>query len=167
MKNRIAAIMATAIALVSCAQGTKTPDYYVCAYIWPSCHDDSLAHELIWPGGQGEWEIINAGTPRFPGHYQPREPLWKGDQDDDPEVVEKWINTALKYGINTFIYDWYWFHKYPFLEEALDNGFLKAPSNEKMNFYIMYANHEVTNYWNPHINSATETLTFDPRIDWE
>ena len=167
MKNRIAAILATAIALVSCAQGTKTPDYYVCAYIWPSCHDDSLAHELIWPGGQGEWEIINAGTPRFPGHYQPREPLWKGDQDDDPEVVEKWINTALKYGVNTFIYDWYWFHKYPFLEEALDNGFLKAPSNEKMNFYIMYANHEVTNLWNPYTNTDDKTLLFDPRIDWE
>lgn len=82
-------------------------------------------------------------------------------------MVEKWINTALKYGVNTFIYDWYWFHKYPFLEEALDNGFLKAPSNEKMNFYIMYANHEVTNYWNPYINSDTETLTFDPRIDWD
>ena len=93
--------------------------------------------------------------------------MWKGDQDDDPKVVEKWINTALKYGVNTFIYDWYWFHNYPFLEEALDNGFLKAPSNEKMNFYIMYANHEVTNYWNPHINQDTKTLTFDPRIDWD
>ena len=166
-RNRIAAILAAALAFVACGKGPKTPDYYVCAYIWPSCHDDSLAHELIWPGGQGEWEIINAGTPRFPGHYQPREPLWKGDQDDDPEVVEKWINTALKYGVNTFIYDWYWFHNYPFLEEALDNGFLKAPSNEKMNFYIMYANHEVTNLWNPYTNQDTKTLTFDPRIDWE
>lgn len=166
-RNRIAAILGATLAFVACGKGPKTPDYYVCAYIWPSCHDDSLAHELIWPGGQGEWEIINAGTPRFPGHYQPREPLWKGDQDDDPEVVEKWINTALKYGVNTFIYDWYWFHNNPFLEEALDNGFLKAPSNEKMNFYIMYANHEVTNYWNPHINTDTKTLTFDPRIDWD
>lgn len=146
---------------------TKSSDYHVCAYIWPSCHNDSLARELIWPAGQGEWEVINQGDPRFPGHYQPREPLWKGDMDDDPQVVEKWIKTALKYGVDTFVYDWYWFYNYPFLEEALDNGFLKAPSNEKMNFYIMYANHEVTNYWNPHINKDTKSLTFDPRIDWE
>ena len=50
-RNRIAAILAAALASVACGKGPKTPDYYVCAYIWPSCHDDSLAHELIWPGG--------------------------------------------------------------------------------------------------------------------
>lgn len=173
--SNLALFACTLCALLSCATTSKTsvakeggaPEYYVCTYIWPSCHDDSLARELIWPAGKGEWEIIEKGTPRFPGHYQPREPLWYGDQDDDPQVVEKWINTALKYGINTFVYDWYWFHNYPFLEGALNDGFLKAPSNEKMNFYIMYANHEVTNYWNPYINDDDRSLTFDPRIDWE
>lgn len=142
-------------------------DYIVAAYVWPSCHDDSLGRALLWPDGRGEWEIIERGTPMFEGHYQPRQPLWGQLPDDDPQVVERWIQTALKYGVNTFIYDWYWFHHYPFLEGALDNGFLKAPSNRKMNFFIMYANHEVTNYWNPYINSDKETLTMDPRIDWD
>ncbi len=161
-------ILLSLVLASSCSNsGKKSSDYYVCAYIWPSCHDDSLAREVIWPKGEGEWEIINRATPRFPGHYQPREPLWKGDRDDDPAVVEKWINTALEYGVNTFIYDWYWFRNYPFLEGSLDNGFLKAPSNRKMNFYIMYANHEVTNLWNPYTNTDNKTLTFDPRIDWE
>ena len=89
MKHRITAILAAALALISCGRAAKTTDYYVCAYIWPSCHDDSLARELIWPAGEGEWEIINRADARFPGHYQPREPLWKGDRDDDPAVVEK------------------------------------------------------------------------------
>ncbi len=151
------------IILASCAP--KEPEYYVCAYIWPSCHNDSLAQAKIWSDGRGEWEIIEKGTPRFEGHYQPRRPLWEGDMDDDPMVVEKWIKTALKYGVNTFVYDWYWFDHYPFLEEALNNGFLQAPSCEKMNFYIMYANHEVTNLWNPYENEEKKLL-FDPRIDW-
>ena len=125
--------------LCSCA---KQPDYYVCAYVWPSCHDDSLAHHYLWPEGKGEWEVIEKGDPRFEGHYQPRQPLWGHELDNDPQVVEKWINTALEYGVTTFIYDWYWFkapdgYSGPYLESALNDGFLKAPSNRKMNFYLM------------------------------
>ncbi|MBR5297675.1 MAG: glycoside hydrolase family 99-like domain-containing protein, partial [Parabacteroides sp.] len=126
-------------------------DYYVAAFIWPSCHDDSLAHVHLWSEGNGEWEVIQKGDPRFEGHYQPKQPLWGYEHDDDPKVVERWIDTALKYGVNTFIYDWYWFMDYPYLEGALNNGFLKASNNEKMNFYIMWANHVVEkNYWNYH-----------------
>ena len=145
----------------------KGNDYIVAAYIWPSCHDDSLGRALVWPAGKGEWEIIERGKPLFPGHYQPRQPLWGQEPDDDPAVVERWIDTALAHGVNTFIYDWYWFHHYPFLEGALDDGFLKARNNRKMNFFIMYANHEVTRYWNPYINDDDNTLTMDPRIDWD
>ena len=83
----------------------KKPDYRVCAYVWPSCHDDSLAHRWLWEDGEGEWEVIKKGNPRFEGHYQPKQPLWGYELDDDPQVVEKWIRTALKYGVNTFIYD--------------------------------------------------------------
>ena len=84
-------------------------DYHVCAFIWPSCHDDSLGRAVLWEEGNGEWEIIQKGDPRFEGHYQPKLPLWGYEHDDDPMVVEKWINTALEYGVNTFIYDWYSF----------------------------------------------------------
>ena len=159
--------------LCSCA---KQPDYYVCAYVWPSCHDDSLAHHYLWPEGKGEWEVIEKGDPRFEGHYQPRQPLWGHELDNDPQVVEKWINTALEYGVNTFIYDWYWFkspdgYSGPYLESALNDGFLKAPSNRKMNFYLMYANHEVKyNYWNYHIHGDNEDILFSPCIgmeDWK
>ena len=83
------------------AQKKKKADKtYVCAYVWPSCHDDSLAHRWLWEEGIGEWEVIKKGDPRFPGHYQPRQPLWGYEPDNDPAVVEKWIRTALKYGVN-------------------------------------------------------------------
>jgi hypothetical protein len=69
--------------------------------------------------------------------------------DDDPKVVEKWIDAATAHGVNVFVYDWYWFDGKPFLESALDSGFLKARNNRKMQFYIMWANHDVArNYWN-------------------
>lgn len=141
-------------------------EYIVAAYIWPSCHDDSLAHAYLWPEGQGEWEVIRKGDPRFEGHYQPKRPLWGYEMDDDPVVVEKWIRTALEYGVNTFVYDWYWFMDYPYLEGALNDGFLKAPSNEKMHFYIMWANHDVVyNYWNYHLHGDNTDLLFDPDVD--
>lgn len=126
-------------------------DMTLAAYVWPSCHDDALGHEWLWSDGEGEWEVIRKGTARFEGHYQPKEPLWGYEHDDDPAVVEKWIDTALKYGVNTFIYDWYWYKGRPFLESALDDGFLKAPSNGKMDFFVMWANHDVKySYWNVH-----------------
>lgn len=145
-------------------------DYRVCAYVWPSCHDDSLAHHWLWADGEGEWEVIKKGDPRFEGHYQPRQPLWGYELDNDPQVVEKWIQTALKYGVNTFVYDWYWYNAPdgycgPYLESALDDGFLKAPSCGKMDFYLMYANHDVKyNYWNYHKWGDEESLLFNPRI---
>lgn len=156
------------LAAVAC-QKTSEPEYRVCAFVWPSCHSDSLAEAYFWPEGKGEWEVIEKGNPRFEGHYQPKQPLWGQELDNDPAVVEKWIQTALKYGINTFIWDWYWFENYPFLESALNDGFLKAPSNQKMEFYIMWANHYVEyRFWNYHKNGADNTdIAFDPRVGWD
>ncbi len=144
------AVLLTLPAFVSEAQDKDSP-YYVAAYVWPSCHNDPRGQEVLWPEGAGEWEVIRKGTPRFPGHYQPKQPLWGYEMDDDPKVMERWIDAATAHGVNTFIFDWYWFDGGPFLEGCLDDGFLKASNNGKMNFYIMWANHDVKkNYWNVH-----------------
>jgi len=152
---------------VSCASHGTDFDYHVCAFIWPSCHDDSLGR-TNWEEGIGEWEVIKKGTPRFEGHYQPKLPLWGYEMDNDPATVEKWINTALEYGVNTFIYDWYWFDHYPYLESALVDGFLAAPSNVKMEYFLMWANHNVKhNYWNYHKWGDDDSLLWDGAIDPE
>ncbi len=141
-------------------------DYVVSAYVWPSCHDDSLGHKYLWQDGEGEWEVIKKGYPRFEGHQQPKQPLWGYELDNDPKVVERWIETATKYGVNNFVYDWYWFMNGPYLEGALNDGFLKAANNEKISFYIMWANHFVKkNYWNWYRYGGDESILFNPVLD--
>lgn len=143
-------------------------DYYVAAYIWPSCHHDTRFGDMLWPDGEGEWEVIKKGDPRFDGHYQPRQPLWGYESDNDPNVVERWIDVALDHGVNTFVYDWYWFDDGPFLESALNDGFLKAANNEEMHFYIMWANHDVkSNYWNVHKYGDDESILWDGAVNRE
>jgi hypothetical protein len=143
-------------------------DYYVAAYIWPSCHDDPLGRKMLWPEGTGEWEVIKKGNPRFEGHYQPRQPLWGYEPDNDPKVVEKWIDAATDHGVNVFVYDWYWYNEGPFLESALNDGFLKASNNRKMQFYIMWANHDVKyNYWNVYRYKDKTDILWDAKVDWK
>lgn len=153
------------------AQQTGTAaksDYYVAAYIWPSCHDDPLAHAKLWSEGIGEWEVIKKGNPRFAGHYQPRQPLWGYELDNDPRVAEKWIEAATSHGVNVFVYDWYWYEEGPYLESALNDGFLKARNNNKMQFYVMWANHDVKhNYWNYHRYGNDESILWNAKVDWK
>lgn len=145
---------------------TTESDYSVAAYVWPSLHDEERSREVLWPEGIGEWEIIKKGTPRFDGHYQPKVPLWGYEMDDDPKVMEKWIDAATDHGVNVFIFDWYWFDGKPFLESSINNGFLKAPNNEKMKFYLMWANHDVKrNYWNVHKYEKDTTQLWDGAVD--
>ena len=62
--------------------------------------------------------------------------------------MSKQIDEAVKHGVNVFIYDWYWYDNRPFLENCLNDGFLKAENRDKMKFYLMWANHDANNYWN-------------------
>ncbi len=143
-------------------------DYYVAAYIWPSCHHDERFGDILWPDGTGEWEVIKKGNPRFDGHYQPRQPLWGYEMDNDPQVMERWINAATDHGVNIFVFDWYWYDGGPFLESALNDGFLKAKNNSKMQFYIMWANHDVKhNYWNVHKYKDDTSILWNAVVDWD
>jgi hypothetical protein len=151
-------------------QRQQTPEYYVAAYVWPSCHDEALSREWLWPDGTGEWEVIRKGDKRFEEHYQPRQPLWGYEMDDDPAVVEKWIDVATDHGVNVFIYDWYWYEEAPFLENALNDGFLKAGNRDKMQFYLMWANHDVyRSFFNVHRYGGRdeEAMLWDARVDRE
>ena len=172
VKLNIAIIIAGSLILYSCNRQQLNEksgeDYYVAAYIWPSCHHDERFGDMLWPDGTGEWEVIKKGTPRFEGHYQPRVPLWGYELDDDPEVMERWIDAATDHGVNVFIFDWYWFDDGPFLESSLNNGFLKADNNRKMDFYVMWANHDVRrNYWNVHKFEDDTSILWEGAVDRE
>lgn len=87
--------------------------------------------------------------------------------------MEMQIEAAVEHGVNVFIYDWYWYDDRPFLEQCLNNGFLRARNNHKMKFYLMWANHTATTLWDkrtahldiPIWDGAVDRKTFDKITD--
>ena len=130
--------------------------YDVAAYIWPAYQTDKRA-EMFWPKGMGEWEVVMDNKPKFEGHLQPRKPLWGYVNENDPYVMEMEINAAVDHGVNVFIYDWYWYDGRPFLEGCLNDGFLKARNNQKMKFFLMWANHNVNVLWDKRRSDGIHT----------
>ncbi len=121
--------------------------YDIAAYIWPAYTGDEPRTRMFWPDGIGEWQTVKDMKPFFEGHAWPRKPLWGYCNEADPSVMEAQIESAAAYGVNVFIYDWYWFDNRPFLEQCLNDGYLKAQNNSKVKFYIMWANHTATSIW--------------------
>lgn len=120
--------------------------YDIAAYVWPSYHPDDRA-KIFWPEGIGEWQTVMKNKPKFEGHQQPRYPLWGYINEADPYVAEMEINAAADHGVNVFIFDWYWYDGMPFLEGQLNDGYLKARNNDRVKFYLMWANHDVDMLW--------------------
>ena len=140
--------------------------YDVAAYIWPAYTGTSKRTEIFWPEGIGEWQTVKAADAKFEGHTWPRKPLWGYVDEADPYVMEMEIEAAVDHGVNTFIYDWYWYDNRPFLEECLNNGFLKAKNNQKMKFYIMWANHDAVHVWDKR-NAENEETIWMGRVTFE
>jgi hypothetical protein len=135
------------------AQAIKSPTphqggrhYDIAAFVWPSYHPDDRA-KIFWPMGIGEWETVMKNAPKFEGHDQPRFPLWGYVNESDRYVMEMEIAAAADHGVNVFIYDWYWYDRMPFLEGCLNNGYLRARNNDRVKFYLMWANHDVSLGW--------------------
>ena len=112
------------------------------AYYFPNYHVDPRNEKVHGPQWT-EWELMKYATPRFPGHRQPRVPLWGYQDEADPAVMAQKIDAAANAGIDTFVFDWYWYDG-PYLERALDEGFLQAPNRNRMKFALMWANHDWT-----------------------
>jgi hypothetical protein len=92
-----------------------------------------------------------------PDYKWDRKPVWGYQDEADPEVMEFQIEEAVKYGVNVFIYDWYWYDHRPYLENCLNDGFLAAKNNEKMKFFLMWANHDVNYAWDKRLSDTIWT----------
>lgn len=121
--------------------------YDVAAFVWPSYTGDEERSRLFWPEGIGEWEVVRDTKPKYEGHQITGQPIWGYVNEADPYVMEMEINAAADHGVNVFIYDWYWYDNRPFLEKCLNNGYLKAQNNERVKFYLMWANHDIGYSW--------------------
>jgi len=130
-------------------------EYTVAAFYWPAYHFEPRS-EFLFPDKKGEWEVIYGAKPKEEGHLQPKVPLWGYQDEANPKEMNRKIEAAVEHGVDVFIFDWYWYEGKPFLESCLNDGFLKANKN-RMQFYLMWANHDATTYWdvdNPSIDSV-------------
>ena len=134
----------------------KKQKYDVAAFLYPAYASDDPRLRPFWPMGIGEWETVMTMQKRNPGHYWNRKPLWGYINEADPSVMSMEIEQATKHGVNVFIFDWYWYDSRPFMETTLDNGFLKAENVNKMQFYLMWANHDVLNLWDTRLANVKE-----------
>ena len=93
----------------------------------------------------------------------PKVPLWGYQDESNPDVMAKKIDAAADHGIDLFLWDWYWLvptegysgseqWEGPFLEAALEKGFMNATNNRRIKFAIMWANHDLSNAFPGHVN---------------
>jgi hypothetical protein len=128
----------------------QNPAYQVAVYYFPQYHPDP--RNDAWHGqGWTEWELVKRAEPRFPGHVQPKVPLWGYADESRPDMMEKKIAVAAEHEVTSFIFDWYWYADEgspsgsAFLNRCLEEGFLKARNVEQLKFGLMWANHDWSN----------------------
>ena len=119
----------------------------VAAYYFPQWHPDPRNDRWHGPGWT-EWELLKTAVPRYVGHRQPVEPAWGCFDESDPIQSAREIDLAADHGVTAFIYDTYWYEDGPFLNGALDRGFLRAANRGRLKFAVMWANHNWHN-WHP------------------
>ena len=133
-------------------------NYDIAAYIWPAYTGKEPRTRIFWPEGYGEWQSVKSAQAKYPGHCWPRKPLWGYVDEADPYVMDMEIQAAVDHGVNVFIYDWYWYDDRPFLEQCLNDGFLRAKNRDKMKFYLMWANHDARSLWDKRTASTNELI---------
>ena len=135
--------------------------YDIAAYIWPSYTNKEPRSHIFWPNGVGEWQTVQMVHEKENGTYHwERKPVWGYVDEADPKEMHRQIEEATAHGVNTFIYDWYWYDDRPFLEQCLNEGFLGADNHNKMKFYLMWANHDANYTWDYRNSDAMDTVVW-------
>jgi len=105
----------------------RSGPYEVAVCYFPNYHVDPRNEAAHGPG-RTEWELVQRAEPEFRRHRQPRVPLWGYEDEADPAAMARKIGTAADHGIAAFLFDWYYYDDGPFLQRALEEGFLRAPA---------------------------------------
>ncbi|MBM3496590.1 MAG: hypothetical protein FJX72_20065 [Armatimonadetes bacterium] len=135
----------------------------VAAYYFGNYHPGDPRNAALKGPDWSEWELVRAARPRFPGHRQPRIPLWGYEDESDPTVMAKKIAAAADHGIEAFIFDWYYYDDGRFLDRPIDRGFLRAPNNGRLRFALMWANHDWIDI-HPYRLGAEHRLLYPGRV---
>lgn len=139
--------------------------YDVTAFVCPLYTGDEPCSRIFWEEGYGEWQTVKNvrknSTDKPADYVWDRKPLWGYVNEANPDVMHMQIDCAYEHGVNVFIYDWYWYNDRPFLENCLNDGYLKAKNNDLVRFYIMWANHDASHMWD--VRTAD---TVGPEVLW-
>ena len=111
----------------------------VLAYVYPGWHPTPERDASFHPGFT-EWELVETCAPRFPGHHQPRRPLWGRYDDRDPVEVGRRVDACRAHGIDGLVYGLFWCRGKRVFEDALDRGFLGSSAGQTFPFAVMWAN---------------------------
>ena len=137
------AVLAVALPVLALGLTAAAKDVECVAVYYPHWH--SYPKGLEWFGDkwkQGEWNFCRTTRPRVPGQKAPLAPLYGFIDGKNPADVAKEIDLASNAGIDVFMYDWYWYNGEMTMQEALEEGFLKAPNRGKMKFCLMWCYHD-------------------------
>ncbi|MCA9239900.1 MAG: glycoside hydrolase family 99-like domain-containing protein [Planctomycetales bacterium] len=152
--------------LPAAAHGEPPQRVQVACYYFGNYHPDDARNVKQKGDGWSEWELVKAARPRFPGHQQPKVPAWGYTDESDPQAMAQKIDAAADHAINAFLFDWYYYDDGPFLEQTINQGFLKAPNNDRMCFALMWANHD----WHdihPYHRGAPPKLMYPGKVSAE
>lgn len=143
MKKHLIYILLSLNFMVACGLKDKKDNatITVVSYYFPNYHEDKRNAEYHGKGWT-EWELVKKAKPRFPKHHQPNVPAWGYTDEADPKDMAQKIDAAADNGIDAFIFDWYMYEDGPFLDRAIDEGFLKAENRNRIKFALMWANHD-------------------------
>jgi hypothetical protein len=111
----------------------------VLAYVYPGWHPIPERDASFYPGFT-EWDLVYGSKPRFPGHVQPRVPLWGRYDDRDPIAVGRRVALCRDHGIDGLVYGLFWCRGKRVFEDALDLGYLGSPEGRATPFAVMWAN---------------------------
>ena len=109
------------------------------AYVYPGWHPTPERDASFRPGFT-EWELVAACRPRFPGHAQPRVPLFGPYDDRDPVEVGRRVRLATAHGVDAFVHGFFWCRGKRVFQDALDLGFLGSDEGSRAPFALMWAN---------------------------
>ena len=116
-------------------------DYTVAAYYFPNYHPDAR-NIRRYGNGWTEWDLVKDAGARFEGHQQPKVPEWGYTDESDPKQMEQKIEAAADHSVDVFVFDWYYYNDGPFLQDAIEEGFFGAKNNQRIEFGLMWANHD-------------------------
>lgn len=138
----------------------------VAVYYFPNYHPGDMRNTALKGKEWSEWELVRAAKPRFPGHAQPKIPLWGYEDEADPMVMARKIDAAAENGVDAFLFDWYYYDDGPFLNNCLDRGYLNAPNRERVKFALMWANHDWTDI-HPYTKGSPYQLLYPGQVTSE